>query len=378
MIKLCKWFYMLSKRLYKKPSFLALLLLIPLCVALFAGAADRESGFVHIVLAREQVSDPIATEVMDALLAETGMLRFSRADTPEDALHLVKTGQADEAWVFPGDTWEQIQTYLSGRQKYIVQVFTREQTMTAQLAREKLSAALYEACAKAYYLDYIRSEISQLDSVSDGALIGYFENVQVDEDLFVYGNPTDTQAAQPANYLTSPIRGLLAVLTVLCGMAATLYYMQDEAAGTFAWVRQSRKGLTALGCVVTAGVNVSVTVLLSLACSGLAGNWLREISALLLFSLCCGAFCLLLKEIFSGIRVYAALVPLMTVVLLGICPVFYDFRRLALLQRLFPPTYYINGVYDSKYLLYMLAYIPICLGLCLLLQLVKQKFFKRR
>ena len=372
-----KWFYMLSKRLYKKPSFLALLLLIPLCVALFAGAAHEESGFVHIVLAREQDNDPIATGVMENLLLETGMLRFTRADSPEAARELVKTGRADEAWIFPADTQAQIQSFLSGRQKYIVQVVTREQTMTAQLAREKLSAALYESCAKAYYLDYIRGELSQLDGISDGELIAYFENVQVDEDLFVYGNPADTQAAQPTNYLTSPIRGLLAVLMLLCGMAATLYYMQDEAAGTFAWVRQSRKGLAAFGCVVTAAVNVSVTVLLSLVLSGLSGNLLREIGALLLFGLCCGAFCLLLKELFPGIRAYAAIVPLVTVVLLGICPVFYDFRKLPLLQRLFPPTYYINAVFDSKYLLYMLAYIPICLGLYRLLQLLKRKFPKR-
>lgn len=375
---LLKWFYMLSKRLYKKPSFLVLLVLIPLCVALFAGAAGRDSGFIHIVLAREQEDDPIAAEVMDTLLSESGMMRFTRAVSGEAALDAVRTGQADEAWIFPDHTQTQIENFLSGRQKYIVRAVTREQNMTAQLAREKLSAALYEACAKAYYLDYIRANISQLDGVSDGELIACFENVQVDEDLFVYGNPADTHAAQPTNYLTSPIRGLLAVVMLLCGMAATLYYLQDEASGTFAWVRQSRKALTALGCVLTATANISVAVLLSLVFSSLAGNVLREIGALVLYSLCCGAFCLVLKALLPGIRGFAATVPLVTVVLLGICPVFYDFRRLPFLQLLFPPTYYINAAFDSKYLLYMLAYIPLCLGLCGLLQLLKRFFANSR
>lgn len=372
--RMCKWFLMLSKRLYKKPSFLALMLLIPLCVAIFTGAARQDSGFVHILLAQEQADDTVATQVVDSLLAKKGAVLFERMDTPEAALDAVRSGQADEAWIFPADTAAATQAFVEGRQRYVVQVVTQEQTVVSQLAREKLSGAMYEYLAKAYYLDFIRSRFSQLDAFTDRELIAYFEEVKVSEELFVYGDPAGgADNSQETNYLTSPIRGLLAVLMLLCGMATTLFYMQDEAAGTFAWVRQNRRGITALGCVVTATVNVSLVLLLSLCFSALAGNVLREILALLLYSLCCGAFCLLLKEIFPGMRSYAAIVPLMTVVLIGICPVFFDFRNWPFFQLLLPPTYYINAAYNSQYGLYMLAYIPICLGLCWLLQTLKAK-----
>ena len=373
--RICKWFWMLSKRLYKKPSFLVLVLLIPVCVAIFTGAAQQDSGFVHIVLAQEQTDDPIATQIIASLLEESGMVHFSKAATPAAALEAVSSGQAEEAWLFPQDTEAVLQGFVAGRQRYVVQVVTREQTVSLQLTREKISEAMYEYLAKAYYIDFIRSRFSQLDGLSDSQLIACFEEVQVSEELFVYGNPANvTGNTQSANYLTFPIRGLLAVVMLLCGMAATLYYMQDEAAGTFAWVRQNRKGVTALCCVVTATVNVSLVLLLSLCFSSLAGNILREIGALLLYSLCCGAFCLLLKGIFPGIRAYAAIVPLMTVVLIGVCPVFFDFRKWGFFQLLLPPTYYINGMYDSRYMLYMLAYIPVCLDLCRILQAAKKKF----
>ena len=78
MKRLLMWFWMLSKRLYKKPTFLVLMLLIPLCVGIFAGAAQEESGFVHIALAREQADDPIATAIMDKLSAETSLLHFEQ------------------------------------------------------------------------------------------------------------------------------------------------------------------------------------------------------------------------------------------------------------------------------------------------------------
>lgn len=373
MEKWLKWFWMLSKRLYKKPSFLALVLLIPLCVALFAGAAQKESGFVHIALAREQADDPVAVSVINDLLAERGLIRFSQMSRQE-ALEAVQTGQADEAWIFPANTEATLQDFAAGKEKYIVQTVTREETVSVKLAREKLTATLYAYCAKAYYIDYIRSEFAQLAHLEKETLDVYFEEVKVNEELFVYGDPVNTSGTQTVNYLTSPIRGLLAVVMLLCGMAAMLFYSQDEAAGTFAWVRQNKKGLTALCCVVTATVNISVILLLSLAFSGLAGDLLRELAALLLYSLCCGAFCLVLKQIFAGIRSYAAIVPLVAVVALALCPVFFDFREWYIWQHILPPTYYINASYDSKYLLYMLAYIPACLAAAFLLSRLRKLF----
>jgi len=377
MTKWLKWFWMLSKRLYKKPTFWVLLLFIPLCVGFFAGAAQEDSGFVHIVLAGEQADDPTATALMNRLLSDDGLIRFEQMPTKQAALEAVQTGQADEAWIFPADTEKQIENFVSGEAKYIVQTVTREESIAMKLAREKLSAAVYTYCAKVYYIEYVRSEFSQLKHLSDGELGVYFEEASITEDLFVYGNPADSAGNPPVNYLTSPIRGLLAVLLLLCGMAATLYYLQDETAGTFAWVRQSRKELTALCCILTATANISVILLLSLCFSSLAGNIFREIGALALYGVCCGAFCLLLKQIFATIRTYAAVIPLFVVVLLGICPVFFDFRGWYPLQHIFPPTYYINATYDSKYFLYMLCYIPVCLGIAFLLSQLRKLLRKR-
>ena len=371
MKKWIKWFWMLSKRLYKKPSFWVLLLLIPVCVALFSGAAQEESGLVRIALVRQQADDPVATAIMDSLMEENRLFYFQPMQY-EEAVEAVKAGKIDEAWVFPENTEEAVQRYASGRGKYIVTTITREETMTVKLSREKLSAALYPYCAKAYYIEYIRKNFSQLDHLTDRELTVYFDEVKVTEELFTYGNPVDVSDAEEGNYLTSPIRGLLAIVMFLCAMAAVLYYFRDESAGTFAWVRQSRKGFTALCCTVTAALNISVVVFLSLLFSGLTVNLLREVAALILYSLCCAAFCLVLKQIFANIWSYAAIVPLVAVVMLAVCPVFYDFRTAYIWQHLLPPTYYVNAGYDSKYLLYMLGYIPGCLGAAFVLSQVRR------
>ena len=114
---------------------------------------------------------------------------------------------------------------------------------------------------------------------------------------------------------------------MLCGMAATMYYMQDEAAGTFAHVKQRWKGVTAFGCVLTAVLNLSVVLTVSLWLSSLAGNLFREAAIVLLYAVCCTSFGLLLRRICASLRAYAALIPLLTVVGIGVCPVFFDFKK---------------------------------------------------
>ncbi len=379
MINILKWFLMLSKRLYKKPSFVVLLVLIPACVFAFSIVANQKRGFVQIVLAKSDNADVISSEIIDDLLHKQSMVYFTLVDTPQDAIEEVKSGSADEAWIFPADTENEIDSFVDKHEDYVVSVVTKEQNVMLRLAREKLSGVLYKYCAKAYYIDYIRSNINEISGLSDQELIAYFENVSVDESLFVFGNPTDiSNEVSDTNYLTVPIRGLLAVLAVVCGMAATMYYMQDESSGLFAHIKQKRKGLVAFGCVLTAVINVSVVLILSLCLSSLSGNILKEILVLFIYTFCCASFCLLLKQIFQSIRLYAAIIPLLTVVFVGVCPVFFDFRNFSAVQILLPPTYYVNSVYDNRYIVYMVIYSAICLLLCFVMQSIKTKIKMRK
>lgn len=375
-----KWFLLLSKRLYKKVSFVILLALIPACVAAFGLVAKQESGFVRVVLAQRPGSGTVNNPVIGELLQEkSGAVLFSYAASPEEAEDAVHRGDADDAWIFPADTAARIGEFYEDDRNYVVQVITREDGIGQRLAREKISASVFEYCAKEYYLEYIRAHVSQLDTVSDEKLLAYFEQTQISEDFFVYRNSAD-QASAPRTetYLTSPIRGLLAIFVLLGGMAATMYYMQDTAAGTFSLVKERFRGLVALGCVITAVLHISVVALLALCLSSLAGSLLTEIAMLLLYALSCSAFCLLLHALLPGLRSYSVMLPLLTVVMIGVCPVFFDFRSMPLVQRIFPPTYYINGIYDKRNLLYMVLYSVACLLIAWLIQRVKRAWVYRK
>ena len=257
-MKILKWFLMLSKRLYKKPSFVVLLLLIPICISAFALISKQNSGFVHIVLAQTNSKDKISVQIIDELSRENSLISFTTAASPKEAIEEVESGLADEAWVFAYDTEDIINKFPDS--EHAVSVYTKEQSVPLRLVREKLTGAVYKYCAKAYYIDYIRSNFSKLDNVSDEKLSVYFENASIDDSLFSFENSNNADVKESSNYLTSPIRGLLAILVVLCGMAATMYYVQDEKAGTFSHIKSRYKEFAAFGCVITAVINVTVVV----------------------------------------------------------------------------------------------------------------------
>ncbi len=370
MRQLAKWFLMLNKRLYKKATFVILLALIPVSVLVFSVVAQQDSGFLHIVLACTDATDPVSTAVVQELLAEDSLIRFTEAATPDEAVEAVKLGKADEAWLFPADMEGAIRQFAADDAKGFVTIVAREQTVLLRVSHEKLTAALYKYCAQAYYLDFTRTNVPALDTMSERELIRYFDEASISEELFVFGDAeasADTENAVDENYLTSPLRGLLGVLVVLCGMAATMYYRQDEHTGLFSWVPESRKGYVAFCCLMIAVLNVALAAWLSLFVAGLAGSLLQEWLILLLYTICCSVFCLVLGQLIHSIKLYGALIPLVTVIMIAVCPVFFDIRDFLGVQLLFPPTYYVNALYDSRFVLYMVAYAVAGLLLCWLL-----------
>ena len=48
--------------------------------------------------------------------------------------------------------------------------------------------------------------------------------------------------------------------------------------------------------------------------------------------------------------------PVLVVVMLVVCPVFFDLGVLRQVQDLFPPTYFVNAAYNGRYLLYLPVY----------------------
>ena len=366
---------MLNKRLYKKPSFIAILLLIPVAIFSIGLVSKLDSGFLRIVLAETDKNDEISNEIVEKLLSTNSLLQFEYVDDPALAADMVHNGDADAAWIFYDGMQEKINefTIVGETEEPIVTVIEREQTVLLRLAQEKLAFALQHYATKSYYVNFAKSHSEVLKALSDEELIAYFENSEYSTNLFVYDTAGEISETMPeADYITAPIRGLLAVVAMLAGLSAVLFFMQDQASGTFAWVPENRRIYVAFGCILIAILNVGAVVLIALAVSGLSVNIWIDVVYMLLYSVAVASFALLLLQLFSSMRLFASIIPVLITVMMVICPVFYDYRNIRPIQHLFPPTLFINAAYEKHYIPYMLIYIASCCALIYLIRRVKK------
>lgn len=364
--KIMIWFYMLSKRLYKKPSFLLILLLIPLTVMVYGKAAQEDSGIMTVALAAEDPQDMLVCEIMDELLDSSPLIRYIKLDSPQEAEEQVLMHGADVAWIFPENMQQKIDAFITAEKspQPIVHVITRENNVAIMLSSEKLSGLMFKYCARAYYLRYLRDNAMELSAYTDEEILGFYDEALIGDQLFSFTNTTgnDTSSAK-LNYLLTPMRGLLGVIMALCGLATAMYYVKDDAAGTFAYLPNRQKVFAEAGYQTVSLVNVSAITLLALVILGLSVDVGREMLIMVVYAMSVISFSMLVRVCCGSLRGLGTAMVLLVVLMIAVCPVFYDFAALRSVQLLLPPTYFVNAAYNDTYFCYMLVYTGICLVL---------------
>lgn len=373
------WLGLLLKRLYKKLTFVLLLVLIPVLVFGYGQTAQEESGIVTIALASrsEQVED--LTQKVWTELQESQVVRYIVCESPEEARSLVLEDEADTAWIFEAELEHKIYDFVARRSRNaaFITVLEPENQVMLKLVRELLSGVMFPYCTEALYLSYVREHVPELEHLTDAQLLEYYDNPQWDEDLFAFtdieGNLQEPAAAE-TNYLLTPVRGMLGVVAVLAGLATAMYYIRDEKSGTFAWIPLRRRGLVELGCQIISLVNVVAVAVIALALAGQTQNLGRELAVAALYSLCVSAFAMTIRRVTGGIRGLGMATPLLVVVMLVVCPVFFDLGAMRQLQYCFPPTYFVNATYNNHYISLMALYTAVMLAFCGIVDLIGLKF----
>ena len=363
-----KWFWLLNKRLYKKATFVVILVLIPLVVLGLSIVAKGDSGFVSIALVQTDDTDPISNAVVKDLTSGSNLLRFELCDTPQEAIERVRTGGCDSAWIIFDDLSNRLSRFVAdpNDQNALANVVEREQNVLLRMSHEKLSSALYKYISKDLYLGYIRTNISQLDQLSNDQLIEYYDSYFVGADLFEFSYPSKSGIEfEKINYLVAPVRGLLSVLVVLCAMASSMFFVKDQKNGTFSWVAESKRIYIEFLCQIIAVLNVTVAMIVALVLADLNVGIGRELFVGVLYAFACALFGMLLRNIFNSNKVLGALIPLIITAMIALCPVFFEWKEFKALTLIFPPTYYINAANNTKYAWYLVVYVLVCTALIL-------------
>jgi len=354
------WLMMLNKRLLKKISFLIILCSIPLLVLGVNLMAKQESGILRVILCQEDADD-LSEKIVSQLLDMKSALSFVEVETEEEAIRLVQANKADAAWIFPEDFEGVMKTYFQEGiwDEPLIRVVEKEDNVMLHLSREVLFGGLYSSITYTVYEQFVRTEVLDGTEVSDEELWESYQKTNMEENMFVFSYLDGETADMGTSYMLYPVRGLLALVIVLCGLALGLYFMQDEQNGIFIRLPLNRTVLGSVLYQMPGLVDVGLVVLLALFFSGLAIGMLTELGLMFVYLWMVAGFSDLVRRLCKKQVRLGALIPMLVLVMLAVTPIFMGAPNMKWLQLLLPPYYYINALHSNAYRIGMLVYVAV-------------------
>ena len=383
------WFWMMLKRLFRKPVFWVILLLIPFFSLIMRWMSSLDRGWVAIAVSGEGDGRAYAESIMQDFESSARTVRVIFCDDPDEAEALVARTDADAAWIFLDGIEERIHTAATDANASVplVRVVERVDNVFLKLAREKLFMSLYGDLSYEIYADFVvekmgefagtgsvteNGDVNEGSSVTEAELAAYHELNASDGEIVVLsmiGEKTGQTAAMPdADYLLAPTRGMLSCLVMLAGLISAILYLRDERAGVHTWLSPKKKILIQTTYYLSAMLPVLILVLPALYFSGLWTGVGHELMCALLLLADGLLFVDVARLVVRDERRLSVLLPILFLGLVFFCPIFLNMKKLRILHLLFPPFYYLHGIFNGRYLLRGLIYLAVMLAVDLLLR----------
>ncbi len=285
----------------------------------------------------------------DVLADGETLFSFYQSSSPDALRAEVARGTAECGYLIPSDLFEQLR---SGNRRELITLLTSPRTTMSDVINETLFANIFQRLSGQVFLRYLTKK---------SAVAEYYPKAFTDQDVeelyqkyltngstfsFTYDNTVNEFHYGTTAVLTQPLRGLFAVLILLCGFVGALSYYQAAEHPVFARVSVR---------VVRIVVPMLFACILSLVClfgmPGVPGidhsltGLLLESSRLLLYALICLVFLFLITTLIPYRGILYALFPLYLMGCLIFSPIFLDaaqfLPQLKTISYFFLPTWYL-------------------------------------
>lgn len=355
--KLFAWYWMFTKRLFRRYSFIFILLMIPISIPCVKMAMEQGNGVLTVALCSEDGNDALANEIMTKLASQDSIIRNVIYDSPEAAINALKGQEVDAVWVFKGDMQSRIDKYvISDTKEHLVDVMVTEYSIPVQVANEKLFAVLHPYISYSMFENFVYSEDAIPSSVPKETVREHYDRYDYEGSIIKFSrlDATDTEI-KGENFLTAPIRGILLLIIVMCSIAAAMYFLNDMVEGRYDWLSYKKRMFPAFGSCLSATVVASVSVLIALFISGMSIGFM-EIPIMLVYIFAVTGFSLVMCTIFRSPGKLGTSIPGLLIVMVIMCPIFFNVNFLGWFRWFLPPYYYLNAITRFDYILYMLIY----------------------
>jgi len=373
--KIWLWCALMNKAALKRSSFLIILASIPFLALGVNLMTEQDSGVLKIVLFQENSRDEAVTEILDKLMNEDSIISYLDASSQKEAEEIVQAGQADAAWIFHENFQEKLEACMAGDEEAgaFITIIEKEDNPILNLSTIKLFDAVYEACSYAMYSHFVTDKLAGGVEISEAELEQYYRDHIVEGNLFQLKYLDGEAVETEMSYLEYPVRGILSLVIVLCGLASCIFFMQDEGKGVFTWLPIQRSLLINWGYHMPVLLDTGLVVLVALSLTTGFSGWWWEIFLMLLYLLMVVGFCDVVRRLSGSVVRLGAMIPVLMLIMLVVCPIFMKPPIIKPLQLLLPPFYYLCALHSNTYVLGMIVYIVLVLAIDYLLLRYKAK-----
>ena len=215
-----------------------MLLVVPLMVFMLNIMSSADAGLMTIgvyIPGEDEFSQTLKEDIEN----NPGALQFIFYDDKEEAISDVERQQIAEAWIIPDDFEKTVSDMAArGRTKEKVEIVIRESGLTHMLGREVLCSRVYPLVARQIGIRYTEETVYN-NNPSDTQyqhIVDTYDTYGINGNLFEMGYVDQPEGNDTeVSYLMMPLRGILALWLLLCGVAASMYYIEDDKNSLFIW-----------------------------------------------------------------------------------------------------------------------------------------------
>lgn len=347
-------YLLLLKRLFKKKSYILMLLIVPLMVLALKGMGGGDAGLMTIGV-YVPGEDYASSALKESIETEPGSFRYIFYDDSDKLIADVKSQKLSEGWICPDNLDEAVENIVaSGQTDEKIEIIIREQGLSHLLGREVLNSRVYESLARQMASTYIADKLYKGNPTEEQQekILKTFDSYEINGNLFELGYLDDSQNqnSDDTNYIMMPLRGMLALWLLILSIAASMYYIEDKQNGIFIWWKAH---LSIARDFLYYGVIVfipTIMVLVGLKIGGVSTSLSREILAIIIYDFTLICLTNILREIIGTVKGLGLITPILIIASALLSPVFIDIKTGRTFQKLCPTFHYLYSIHDDYYL----------------------------
>ncbi len=358
------WFYLMMKRMIKKPAYLLLLIVLPILsvtMIRLEQSGDDSTGVTVGILFEKEGQEEITQDdkewnqrFFSFLSEQDSVIRFQSYEKRTSLLRDIEKGELDCGVIVPMDIRERIMT---DKWQDSLIIYKTSSTSVTEIVKERIAAAVFTFYSEESYVNYVESSnifqetegnSDRTAEISEFAKEAY-ETHLTDGSTFAFqyhGESYDSNAVEQVTDTANPgfrLKGVFAVCIFLSGLCGLLTDWNDRRERRF--VRMVPEWVTTAVNIWVPTIYTSVISLLSLLVTGQLTGIGKELCHLVFYQFLIVVYCSIIRVIIRKQEQLAAAIPILTLASIVCCPVWI---RLAVylpvfhvLEKLFPVTYYL-------------------------------------